>query len=211
MKLSVSQKKYLETATEVYHEQLEHADHYLRERGISLEVAATYRLGVVVEPLPGDSDFTNRLSIPYLTMGGVVDLRYRALLPEQTPKYLSRPSAHSTLYNVNALFSDSSTIAICEGELDTIVMDAIVGVPAVGVPGANNYKDHYRLLFEDYERVLVVCDGDQAGRDFGKRVAADIEGATIIHLPDGLDVNDLYLSEGVNAVRQLLGMAHVGA
>lgn len=206
MKLSLSQRTYLETATEAYHSQLEHAEPYLSERGIPLAVAATYHLGVVVEPLPGDSDFVNRLSIPYWTMGGVVDLRFRALLPDQTPKYLSRPSASTTLFNVNALHIDSDTIAVCEGELDTIVMHSLVGVPAVGVPGANNYKDHYRLLLEDYARVLVMCDGDQAGRELGKRVAADVEGATIIHLPDGMDVNDAYLAGGADGVKKLAGL-----
>lgn len=206
VKLSVSQRRYLESATQAYHDQLEHAEAYLLERGIPLSVAATYHLGVVVDPLPGDSDFVNRLSIPYWTMAGVVDLRFRALLPDQSPKYLSRPSASTTLYNVNALHKESPVIAVCEGELDTIVMDALVGVPSVGVPGANNYKDHYRLLLEDYEQVIVMCDGDQAGREFGKRVAADVDGATVIHLPDGMDVNELYLAEGADGVRKLAGV-----
>jgi DNA primase len=205
VKLSLSQRHYLETATDAYHAQAEHAEAYLAERGISRQVADTFRLGVVVEPLVGDSDFIHRLSIPYLTLSGVIDIRYRALLPDQNPKYLSRTGASTNLYNVASFMSDSPVIAICEGELDTIVMSGVVGIPAVGVPGANNWRSHYRLLFEDYERVLVMCDGDQAGREFGKKVAAEVEGATVIHLPDGMDVNDMYLHEGAAALRKRVG------
>lgn len=206
-KLSVSQKKYLETAVEAYHVQIDAAvAGYLLGRGIGKEVADMYRLGGVAEPLVGDDEYVGRLSIPYLTPAGVVDIRYRAIRPEHSPKYLSRVGSHARLYNVQALLQKSETICICEGEIDAITMDALVGVPAVGVPGANNWRDHFRLLFEDYTQVLVVCDGDQAGKEFGKRVAGEISGATVIHMPDNMDVNDLYLSEGREGIRKRLGL-----
>lgn len=205
MKLSSSQKRYLETATAHYEQYLPHAQHYLAARGIPLETAATFRLGVVLEPLVGDEDYAGRLTVPYLTPHGVVDLRFRSL-GDQTPKYLSRPNAQTRLFNVPALLSDSDVIAVCEGELDTIVMHALVGVPAVGVPGASNWREHYRLLLEDFERVLVMCDGDQAGRDFGRRVAGEVDGAATVQLPDGMDVNDLYMAEGSEGLRKRMGL-----
>lgn len=205
MKLSSSQKRYLETATSHYAQYLPHAQHYLAARGIPLDVATTFRLGVVLEPLVGDEDYAGRLTVPYLTPHGVVDLRFRSL-GDQTPKYLSRPNAQTRLFNVPALLSDSDVIAVCEGELDTIVMHALVAVPAVGVPGASNWREHYRLLLEDFERVLVMCDGDQAGRDFGRRVAGEVDGAATVHLPDGMDVNDLYMAEGPEGLRKRMGL-----
>lgn len=164
-----------------------------------------FRLGVVLEPLVGDEDYAGRLTVPFLTPGGVVDLRYRSL-GDQTPKYLSRPNAQTRLFNVPALLTDSDVIVVCEGELDTMVMHALVGVPAVGVPGANNWREHYRLLLEDFERVLVMCDGDQAGRDFGRKVAGEVDGAATVQLPDGLDVNDVYLAEGPDGLRKRMGL-----
>lgn len=205
MKLSSSQKRYLETATAHYGQYLPHAQHYLAARGIPLETAVMFRLGVVLEPLVGDEEYAGRLTVPYLTPHCVVDLRFRSL-GDQTPKYLSRPNAQTRLFNVQSLLSDSDVIAVCEGELDTIVMHALVGVPAVGVPGASNWREHYRLLLEDFERVLVMCDGDQAGRDFGRRVAGEVDGAAIVHMPDGMDVNDLYLAEGVEGLRKRMGL-----
>ena len=206
-KLSVSQKKYLETAAEAYHEQIDAAvAAYLMGRGIGKEVATMYRLGGVAEPLVGDDEYVGRLSIPYITPAGVVDIRYRACRPEQSPKYLSRVGSHARLYNVQSLLRKSETICICEGEIDAITMDSLVGIPAVGVPGANNWRDHFRLLFEDYTQVFILCDGDQAGKEFGKRVAGEIDGATVIHMPDNMDVNDLYLSEGREGIRKRLGL-----
>lgn len=205
MKLSTSQRRYLEAATEKYEAYVDHAAEYLDARGIPLEAARMFRLGVVAEPLVGDEDMTGRLAIPFITMSGVVDLRFRAL-GDQTPKYLSKPNATTHLFNVGALLQETDTIAVCEGELDTVVMHSLVGVPAVGVPGANNWRDHYRLLLEDFEHVIVMCDGDQAGKDFGRKVAGEVDGAVIVHLPDGMDVNELYLDEGAAGVRKRIGL-----
>lgn len=206
-RLSVSQKNYLEKATDAYHRQIDtNGAAYLTGRGIGKEIAATYRLGSVVEPLVGDDDYAGRLAIPYITPAGVVDIRYRALISEQSPKYLSRTGAESKLYNVSSLLKNSDTIAICEGEIDAITMDALVGIPAVGVPGANNWRRHFSLLFEDYAQVLIMCDGDQAGKEFGKRISSELDGATVIHCPEGSDVNDLYLQEGAEGIRKRVGL-----
>lgn len=195
-KLSVSQRKQLQVAAEKYASQVTAAGQYLNARGITTGVAATHHLGVVLDPLPADEEYAGRLAIPYLTAAGVVDIRFRALAADQSPKYLSRPNAQARLYNVTALLTASDTIVVCEGELDTIIMHSVVGAPAVGVPGANSWKPHFRLLLEDFERVVVMCDGDQAGREFGKRIAGELDNASVVHLPDGLDVTDAYMQFG---------------
>lgn len=205
MRLSVSQKRYVATATDTYEKAVAGAEEYLAARGITPHLAATYRLGYVAEPLVGDEDYAGRLSIPYVTSSGPIDIRFRSINGEQ-PKYLSRAGAKTHMFNVQALYNPSPWIAVCEGELDTIIMDGAVGVPSVGIPGANNWRDHFRLLLEDYELIFVLCDGDQAGRDFGKKVAGEVDGATIVHLPEGMDVNDLYLVEGKDGLLKRLGL-----
>lgn len=206
MKLSLSQRKSLQAAAEKYASNVAVAGEYLTARGLTPNVAHTFLLGVVVDPLPGDEDYVGRLSVPYLTPAGVADVRFRALTADQQPKYLSRPNAAARMFNVLALHADSPRIAVCEGEIDTIVMHSLVGIPAVGVPGASQFKDHHRLLLEDFEEVIVWCDGDTAGREFGKRVASEVDGATVVHLPDGMDVNDCYLQFGADDVRRRAGV-----
>jgi DNA primase len=204
MLLSASQRKSLERATSAYEANVDQVAGYLTARGISRETARTYRLGYVAEPVRGDDEYAGRLSIPYITTSGVVDIRYRAL-DTDGPKYLSRPGAKTRLFGVTALLKPSPVIVLTEGEVDCMTVNQC-GVAAVGVPGANAWKDYWRLLFLDYEEVIAVCDGDQAGRDFGKKVAERVDGATVVHMPDGMDVNELFVRDGAAAVLERIGL-----
>jgi DNA primase len=53
---------------------------------------------------------------------------------------------------------------------------------------------------QDYRRVIVMCDGDEAGRQFGKTVCKEVETAVAVTMPSGMDVNDLYVNGGKDAV-----------
>ena len=182
-----------------------HALAYLEGRGITADVAHTFRLGYVAEPVLGDEQYQGRLAIPYVTPSGVVDIRYRACGAGE-PKYMSKPGATGHLYNVSALQADSDVIALCEGEMDTIITNARAGVPALGVPGANAWKPHYARVFGDYNRIVLLCDGDQPGRDWGKRIAQTLDNAVVVSMPDGMDVNEVFLSEGPDGIRRRAGL-----
>ena len=190
-----SQRELLERATEKYAASIYQAEDYLRSRGIPIEVARLARLGVVVEPEVGHEIYQGRLSIPYITKSGVVDIRFRALNPAVEPKYMGLTGAETRMYNVLDVERAGDWIGVCEGELDTITMSACVGIPCVGVPGANSWKKHYTRLLADFERVFVFADGDQPGREFASSLARELP-VTIVNLPDGEDVNSIFVSEG---------------
>lgn len=196
MKQSASQRESLTKAAKHYHSALEVAEGYLLARGLTIGQATRMGLGVVQEPLTGHEQYRGRLSIPYVTKSGVVDLRFRSLDPSVEPKYMGLTGATTHLYNVGALFKAASFISICEGEIDTITMDCAVGIPAVGVPGVNNWKPHYTRLFADFEHVFLFADGDSAGTDFAKSLAKELNNLTIVQMPDGEDVNSMYQSQG---------------
>lgn len=207
VKLSADARQSLEVATAEYQTQIQAVAPYLAARGISEEAAVGHRLGYVGHPKIGHEQYTGRLAIPYVTpMGGVVDLRFRSITDDDSPKYLSRPGADSTLYNVGAFDVDTDVIAICEGEMDTIIAHSMCGIPAVGVPGAQGWKNWYARAFADYRQVLVLADGDQQGRDMGKRIASVIDVATVVSMPDGMDVNSTFLAEGPDGVRKRVGL-----
>ena len=195
MKQSVLQKELLGKATEKYAENIYQAEDYLKQRGIPLEVARLARLGVVVEPETGHEAFVGRLSIPYITKSGVVDLRFRSLNPAVEPKYMGLTGAETKMYNVLDVERAGDFIGVCEGELDTLTMSACIGIPCIGVPGANSWKKHYTRLLADFERVFVFADGDQPGTEFARSLARELP-VTIVQLPDGEDVNSVYVSEG---------------
>lgn len=160
-----------------------------------METARLARLGVVVEPETGHEAFTGRLSIPYVTKSGVVDLRFRSLNPAVEPKYMGLTGAETRMFNVLDVEKANDFIGVCEGELDTLTVSHCVGIPCVGVPGANSWKRHYTRLLADFERVFVFADGDQPGTEFARSLARELP-VTIVQMPDGEDVNSVYCSEG---------------
>lgn len=202
--LSLAQRNSLERATQTYSDHAQQVLAYLEGRGITEQTAHTYRLGYVApgQALLGDEQYTGRMSIPFLATGGVVSMRFRSI-DGREPKYLSRQGDQTTLFSVTSLMEDVKQVVITEGELDAMTLNQC-GIPSVGVTGAKAWKNHYRLLFQDYDRVLIACDGDQAGRDFGRQVAEHVTGAISVSMPDGEDVNSVYVNQGEGKLRELL-------
>ena len=205
MKQNASQKDLLDKATTKYAGSIYQAEDYLRSRGIPLEVARLVSLGVVAEPEVGHEAFTGRLSIPYITKTGVVDLRFRSLNPAVEPKYMGMTGAETKMYNVLDVERAGDFIGVCEGEIDTLTISRCVGIPCIGVPGANSWKKHYTRLLADFERVFVFADGDQPGTEFARSLARELP-VTIIQLPDGQDVNSMYVQEGAGYFHQKMDM-----
>lgn len=204
--LSASLKESLAQATDQYAKSVDLAEEYLTARGIGPELAETFRLGVVAEPIPGHEEYADRLSIPYLgARGSVYGMRFRTL-DGDGPKYLGIHGTPTRLFNLRALHeSDLPFMCITEGELDCVAL-AASGLPGIGVPGSNNWKRHHPRLFAGFDAVYVLGDGDKAGRKFTQEVSASLRSARPVTLPDGADVNSLLVSDGPEAIRELLGV-----
>ena len=206
--LSLAARQSLEEATALYQGQVGQAGAYLHGRGVTPEVAGIARLGYVAADnvMVGHEAYIGRLAIPFVTPTGVVDLRFRSITEDDSPKYLSRTGADTHLYNVCAFGEDSDVIAICEGEIDTMTAHYLCGIPAIGLSGVNGWKPFYARAFADYRKVLVLADGDQPGRDLGKRIAQQIDTTVVVSMPEGQDVNSIFLSEGADGVRRRVGL-----
>lgn len=205
MKQRESQKDLLASAVRNYQENIYQAEDYLRGRGITIEVARLARLGVVAEPEVGHEAFIGRLAIPYITKTGIVDLRFRSLNPAVEPKYMGMTGAETKMFNVLDIERAGDWIGVCEGELDTLTMSRCIGIPCVGVPGANSWKKHYSRLLADFERVFVFADGDQPGKEFATSLARELP-VTIVQLPDGEDVNSAYVKYGAHFIKEKAGL-----
>lgn len=203
-----SQKELLGLATRKYAESIYLAEDYLKSRGITMEVARLARLGVVNEPEAGHEAYAGRLAIPYITKTGVVDLRFRSLNPAVEPKYMGMVGSDTRMYNVLDIERAGDWIGVCEGELDTLTLSRCVGIPCVGVPGANSWKKHYTRLLADFERIFIFADGDAPGREFANSLAKELP-VTIIGFPDGEDVNSAYTKYGAEFIREKAGIANV--
>jgi len=195
LRLSNSHRLFLRRATEQYASHIDQAQGYLLTRHLSVDEARKFHLGVVVDPLPGHEAFKGRLAIPYVTPSGVVDIRFRAI-HEEEPKYMGMIGAKTTMYNTNACFAGNKYICVTEGEFDCIIMTAKTVHPTVGIPGANNWKSHYYRILDDFDMVIVLADGDNAGAEFGKKITRELPNANVIPMPNNEDVNSTFIKLG---------------
>ena len=181
----------MEELADRYHSDLnETALAWLRKRGITDETIKKQKLGYVIE-----GRYENSISIPYMNPygGEVRTIRYRFLAPNPT-KYLSTRGSGTNLYNVENTTCDQ--VWICEGEFDSLILSQM-GHTAIAVPGSSAFKDDWKYLFANCERVSLVFDSDEAGNRGSKRIASILGGVVedlrLIHLPEGMDVTDYYL------------------
>lgn len=199
MKLSPERRRALTSKAQKYASNLDAALPYLLGRGISKEVAEMFQLGYV----PLGHEYGGRVSIPYLTPAGVVQLKYRRTEHDDGPKYLYEAGMGVHLFNAQILITSGDTVVLTEGELDAICVQAYVGYPAVAYPGVETWKKqaHWPLCFEGVTEVAVLSDGDSVGRESAKRVAESIgQKARVVDMPDGMDANSYLLEKGVSAL-----------
>lgn len=133
------------------------------------------------------------LLFPYFDLKGeIVYLQARTLQATVTPKELSLAGPIPLPYNVAALKGEKRHVYLCEGVVDTLTM-LEQGMPALGVPGAANFKPEWVPLFLDHF-VHIVFDPDAAGEAGAHRVEALLGEAGISAkrrpMPAGKDIND---------------------
>jgi DNA primase len=81
-------------------------------------------------------------------------------------------------------------------------LDFGCNLPSVGVPGVNNWKKHYTKLLADFDKVFMFADGDQAGHEFSKSLTRELGNVVTIQMPDGEDVNSIFLKKGAEFFTQ---------
>lgn len=204
-------KKSLQEAVSKYHASLpgSPAEEYLSSRGLELEQVSKYRFGWVEDPEPEHEQHRGKLAIPYLRWHPrhgwtCISMRFRAIDPEQKPKYASLAGDSPHLYNTQALTIPSADCGITEGEIDAVTA-SLAGLPTVGVPGASSWQPFWRELFLGYRTVYILADGDEPGEKLGHKIAKQLPNARLIVAPDGEDVNSLYQAEGIERIQALWG------
>jgi DNA primase len=196
----------LERAVTTFQQELGPAVPYLRDRGMTREIAAKYRLGYVPEDYSGECElYRGRICIPYLTRGGVVAVRFRQAGGGSGPKYLSTPGDVPRLFNVASLFEPGGVLVVCEGEFDSIIVREFAAVPSVGCPGVSLWSSVFSRMVADYPERVIVGDGDEAGRAFATDLAKELDGRAVV-MPAGYDCNSFYLERGADGLRDFLGL-----
>lgn len=172
-------------------------------RGLQWSTVGGALLGVVTEPEAEHRNYAGRISIPYITPGGVVGLRFRCAGPaydrehkcDGHAKYLSVTGAPVNMYNVKALHDAGSVIGIAEGEFDALAATQ-AGLPTVAIPGVSVWKPHWYRLFEGFSEVIMLQDGDDAGEGLASVIQEEVEAARICAMPGGEDVSSFIVAKG---------------
>lgn len=199
--LSKERRRFLERATLRYQDHLDEAAGFLEGRGINLEFAKDAGLGVVRGAEALHQDYEGRLAIPYLTDAGPMNMTFRCLREHDCKmqgciKYMKMKGWPDRLYGVQYYGVADEWIAVAEGEIDAMILQQ-AGIPAVGVPGAEVFKDKWANVFEDFSRVYIFSDGDKAGKDMLDKWRDRVDTAIIdARMPDGEDVNSMFLKKG---------------
>lgn len=211
--LSVTEMEFNEQAVAQYEAGLagdRTMQEYLTGPQRVLEVATikSARLGRVTNPLAGHEKFEGWLAIPYLGIHGeVLKLRFRCIEEHDHKavghsKYADLKHARTRLYNVPAVLEAEDYIAICEGEMDALILQQL-GIPAVAVPGASNWQPHYRRILQGFDKIYVFGDNDDAGRDFNIAVQRSLRQAKAVKLD--MDVTDTVACNGNDAIYDAIG------
>lgn len=199
MKLpSNAARNSLESRVTAYQANLDGAIPYLTSRGISRETAERFRFGVNPD--------NNRLVIPYLSPAGPWTLKFRCILhddckPIHKDKYIYEPGSDIHLYNASTLLH-AERVLVTEGEIDAVTAEQI-GLHAVAYPGAEMWGKHkyWRWCFDSVDEVVVVGDGDDAGRKAAGTVTDSLRNSIhadvrAVVLPPGEDTNSFINNYG---------------
>ena len=178
---------------------------FLMDRGLAHSTIHRFRLGYVDVPFKEDRKRKGCLTIPYEDgMGRVRQIRYRPLFKSDA-KYLTVAGEKAHLFAVRA--ADNPRVCVAEGEIDAMTLWQ-VGLKAVGLPGAQSWKDEWRWLFRNCERVTLCLDPDDAGFRAAQRLYQGLSTITdvdVVKFPPDMDVNDFYRKYGADALREVVG------
>lgn len=193
--------------------------------GYSGEVMRAAGLAVARQGGSGHYDmFRGRLMFPIwdlqdrpISMGGRVIPGSESDLPG--PKYINGPetrlfSKSRQLYGMNfarGAMQKAGEVLVMEGYTDVIAARQAGIEPVVAVLGTALGEHHIEILKRFVDRVVLVLDGDEAGRRRADQVLELFVGASvdlrIITLPGGADPADFVSESGAAALMQLAATA----
>lgn len=107
-------------------------------------------------------------------------------------KYTSMTGSRVGIFNADALWT-AHEVVICEGEIDAMLL-CQVGYNAVSsTGGAGTWKPEWAKFFAGVQRITILYDNDDAGRDGALKVRATLARARIATYPDGIkDAGELF-------------------
>ena len=150
----------------------------------------------------GKSDFFyERITIPHIVKGRVVQITGRILTKDVEPKYKHLPLSLPSFYNEDAI--NAKSLIVVEGFFDCIMSEQ-AGFKAVALLGNSLTQDKAKKL-SVCEKVFVWMDGDAPGQNAIPKVGSAIGvKSRIVMMPDSGDPDDFIRAHTKDQIEELL-------
>ncbi len=175
---------------------------YLLARGIDRATAVEFGVGWY----GGPGLQSGRIVIPIRNAGGETVAYAGRALDGGLPKY-KLPAGFRKgleLFNLDrAAVTGSRSAIVVEGYFDCLRVHQAGRPWVVALMGSSLSAEQERMLLERFERIVLMLDGDTAGRAGSEAIAARLAGkcsVSVIQAPDGSQPDQL----SVRAIQQLL-------
>ncbi len=190
----------------------------LHQRGFSLEILIEAGLVVRREDGTAYDRFRHRVMFPIANVFGTIigfGGRYLGDDPAQ-PKYINSPQTalydkSSALYALDRArhaILRQQHVLIVEGYMDALALHSIGLEHTVATSGTALTEQHLEVLRRFTDRIVLVFDGDRAGRDAAHRALTLAlhrgVGVEVVLLPEGDDPDSLVRKRGADATKALL-------
>ncbi len=140
---------------------------YLAERGISQETAEAFGVGFY----SGKGSMNGRVVIPIHNENGELVAYAGRAIDGSEPRYKLPAGFHKSLELFNLHRVAEPEVVLVEGFFDCMKVHQ-AGFPAVALMGCSLSEAQDRLLAAKFERVVVMLDGDEAGRQAAAEILA---------------------------------------
>ena len=148
-------------------QKIDHAHPYLTERGVRVEIAQKFGVGF----FSGKGSMHDRIVIPiHNPKGGLVAYAGRSIDGSE-PRYKFPAGFHKSLelYNLHRVREEVSVVLV-EGFFDCMKVTQ-AGFPCVAFMGSTMSEAQEELIRQHFAQVVVMLDGDDAGREAVERIA----------------------------------------
>lgn len=181
---------------------VDHAHRYLAERGIDRATAVEFGVGFYARP----GLMSGRIVIPIHNGHGEIVAYAGRTLDDRSPKYKLPAGFRKALelFNLHrAAAVGGKTVIVVEGYFDCMRVHQAGFAAVVALMGSSLSVRQESSLVEHFDRVILLLDGDAAGRAGSRSIAARLSGRCsliTLELPDGAQPDQLSTA----AIQELL-------
>jgi DNA primase len=107
-------------------------------------------------------------------------------------KYTQAVGSRVGIFNADMLW-DATNVIICEGEIDCMLLHQSGFVAVTSTGGAGSWKPVWSSFFMHVQKIHIIYDNDDAGRDGARKIQRCLRRAHVVSLPEGAkDIGELF-------------------